>query len=99
MCQTDDSGVFANSHFAGNQCVVNEGVTYDSRSCSPPYNSTFYATANNHLYTTSGNWSMPVCNLTSFAVWQAAGKDPGSDVSTVPGTATLVTMAEAVLDG
>jgi hypothetical protein len=99
VCQTDDSGDYANSVFSGNQCVVNDGVTYDSRSCVKPYNSTFYATANNHLFTTSGSWSMPVCNLTSFAPWQAAGKDPGSDVATVPATTTLLEMAKGVLEG
>ena len=97
LCQTDDSQDYANSHFAGNQCVVNEGTTYNAHVCNKPFNGTYYHTANNQFFTTNGDWQWPTCNMTTLAAWQAAGEDIGSTVNTVPGVDDLLKMANARL--
>ena len=97
LCQTCDSGYFANSQFDGNDCITNGGVPYTTRFCTQPYNHSFYFTADNRFYSTSGNWSFPSCNQSSLQEWQSYGKDLGSSVSTVPDISDLIAMAEQVL--
>jgi hypothetical protein len=88
-----ESGYFANSQFEGNACIVNADVPYTTRFCKQPYNHTFFYTANNRFFTTSGNWSFPGCNQSSLQEWQSFGKDRGSSVTTVPDAQELVSMA------
>lgn len=103
-CVSDDSPVFANQYFFGNDCVTENGNVYSFDvdgvfTCHPDrLNETVYQTSGNTFYA-PGKAFVETCGAASFyfAGWQAAGQDVGSSVEEAPGLAGIVAMARAKL--
>lgn len=104
-CQTDDSGEYSDSLFAGNTCFTADGDFYSWGNCDPANVSWHvYATANNTLY--GGADASPTalfdvsCGSTTYPTlpaWQAAGQDAGSTLAPMASVAEIVAMGARVL--
>ena len=97
--QTDDNNVFAEQHFEGNVCAVEDSTFYSYFGCNATnVNETTYHSRFNVLFSDSSNFS--ACGATSFEEWQQQlGQDAGSVLAPTPSVAQLLALGAAkVLD-
>ena len=97
-CQTDDNKVFQNQYHDNNHCITQDGQFYsmnvnkcDEGSIDPHV----YQTFNNTLYSSGSAFQNGPC--TTFAAWQAAGQDRGSQVLPLPSVEEIVQMGRGIL--
>lgn len=90
-CATDDNNVYAEQHFDGNVCAVENAVFYSFFGCSADdVNSTTFGSSYNTLFSDASDFT--VCGNLSFAAWQTLGKDEGSVLAPTPPVAELVAL-------
>jgi hypothetical protein len=97
-CQTDDNKIFADQYHDGNRCFTQDGNFYSMRitSCtSSAIAPHVYETWNNTLYSPGSVFSNGPCK--TFAAWQGAGQDKGSQVMPMPGVPEIVAMGKAIV--